>query len=240
MHVCNDRNNVNVRIETSKMQMQVSRRRGRPRGRPRGKYRPPTDSRLLQYLVLISVKYGIDSEKFFDSFVEAWKHQKSTCKSLLIECRKKARNDAVFLITDSGKVVAQFPVPKRILEETSPLKGFPYGEMSKRTILERRRIKHLQIRDLKSGMSRINLEARVLEIPKPRSVVTRFGGFATVANASIVDETGIIQLPLWNRQIDAVCEGDLVRVENARVVTFRGERQLRVGRGGQLSVVEKR
>jgi len=57
---------------------------------------------------------------------------------------------------------------------------------------------------------------------------------------SITDETGIIQLPLWNKQIDTVSVGDLIQVENARVVTFRGERQLKVGRSGQLSVVEKR
>jgi ssDNA-binding replication factor A large subunit len=88
-------------------------------------------------------------------------------------------------------------------------------------------------------MNRINLKARVLEIPKPRSVITGFGEFAKVTNASIADETGIIQLSLWNKQIDIVSVGDLIRVENARVVTFRGERQLRVGRGGQLSVIEK-
>jgi ssDNA-binding replication factor A large subunit len=84
------------------------------------------------------------------------------------------------------------------------------------------------------------LKARILEIPRPRSVITRFGGFAMVTNASIADETGSIQLPLWNKQIDTVSVGDTIRVENARVVTFRGERQLRVGRGGQLSVIEKR
>jgi len=212
----------------------------RERGRPRGKYRSLADFRLLQYLALISMKYGIDSEKFFDSFVEAWKRQQSTRKSLLIECRKKTRDYAVFLITNSFKVVAQFPIPKHILEETSPLKEFARERASRRTILERAKLKYLRIGDLKSGMNRINLKARVLEIPKPRSVITRFGAFATVTNASITDETGIIQLSLWNKQIDAVSVGDLIRVENARVVTFRGERQLRVSRGGQLSVVEKR
>jgi len=137
-------------------------------------------------------------------------------------------------------VVAQFPIPKHILEETNPLKEFAYVKASRRTIVERTKVKHLQIRDLKSGMNQINLEAKVLEIPKPIPVVTRFGEFAKVANASIKDETGIIQLPLWNKQIDTVSVGDIVQVENARVVTFRGERQLRVGRGGQLSVLEKR
>jgi len=136
-------------------------------------------------------------------------------------------------------VVAQFPIPKHILEENNPLKEFAYARASRRTILERAKVKHLRIRDLKSGMNRINLKAKVLEIPKPRSVITRFGGFATVTNISIADETGIIQLPLWNKQIDAISVGDLIRVENARVVTFRGERQLKVGRGGQLSVVKK-
>jgi len=218
----------------------VRKRISRGRGRPRGKYRSLADLRILESLALISMKYGISSDDFFDGFVEAWKHQKSTCESLLIECRKRTRDYAVFLITNSFRVVAQFPIPKRILEETSPLKEFAYARASRRTILERVKVKHLRIGDLKSGMNRIDLEARVIEIPKPRSVITRFGGFATVTNVSVKDETGIIQLPLWNKQVDAVSVGDLIRVENARVVTFRGERQLRVSRGGQLSVIEKK
>jgi len=186
------------------------------------------------------MKYEIDSNNLFNSFVEAWNHQKSTCKSLLIECRKKTPDYASFLVTNSCKVVAQFPIPKHILEEINPFKEFAYAKASTRTIPENAKVKHPLIGDLKSGMNRINLKARVLEIPKPRSVITRFGEFAKVTNASIADETGVIQLPLWNKQIDAVSVGDLIRVENARVVTFRGERQLRVGRGGQLSIIEKR
>ena len=218
------------------MRMKVSR----GRGRPRGKYHSIADFKLLQYLALISMKYGIDSEDFFNSFVEAWKRQQSTCKNLLIECRKRTRNYAVFLITNSSKVIAQFPMSKHILEEINPLKEIAHARTLRRTILERAAAKQLRIEDLKYGMNRINLEATVLEIPKPRSVITRFGGFAMVTNTSIADETGTIKLPLWNKQIDAVSVGDLIRVENARVVSFRGERQLRVSRGGQLSVIEKR
>jgi hypothetical protein len=218
----------------------MRRKASRQRGRPRGRHRALADFRLLEYLALVSMRNGIDSNVFFDSFVEAWKSQKSRCKSLLIECRKRTGDSAIFLITNSRKVVAQFPIPKRILEETAPLKEFCCGKASRGTLVEGAEEKHLQISDLKSGMNQINLVAQVLEIPKPVSVVTRFGEFAKVTNISIKDETGIIQLPLWNKQIDAVSEGDTIQVENARVVTFRGERQLRVGRGGQLSVVEKR
>jgi signal recognition particle subunit SEC65 len=218
------------------MRMKTSR----GRGRPRGKYRSSADSRLLESLVLISMKYGIDLEKFFESFVEAWKRQQSTCESLSIECRKKTRDNAVFLITNGFRVVAQFPIPKHILEETSPLKMFAHTRALGRTTPKRIKIEHPRIEDLKSGMKQIDLEARILEIPRPRNVITRFGTFAKVANVRVTDETGIIQLPLWNKQIDTVSVGDIVQVENARVVTFRGERQLRVGRGGQLSVIEKR
>jgi len=217
----------------------MRKRISRGRGRPRGKYRSLADLRILESLALISMKYGISSDDFFDVFVKAWKRQKSTCESLLIECRKKTRNNAVFLITDSLKVVAQFPIPKHILEETSPLKMFALTRALRRKIVKRIKVEHPRIGDLKSGMNRINLKARVLEVPKPRSVFTRFGRFSMVTNASIADETGSIQLPLWNRQIDTVSVGDTIQVEKARVVTFRGERQLRIGRGGKLSVVEK-
>jgi len=44
------------------MRMKVSRQRGRPRGR----YHALADFRLLEYLALISMKYGIDSNDFFE------------------------------------------------------------------------------------------------------------------------------------------------------------------------------
>ena len=216
------------------MQMKVSRERGRPRGR----YHNLADFKALEYLALISMKYGIDSNDFFNSFIEAWERQESTCESLLIECRKKTPDTAVFLITKGVKVVAQFPIPKNILKETNPLKKFAPKDINEK-IPDRVKIEHPQIRDLKLGMNRINLKARVIEIPKPKNVFTRLGKLSTVANAKVTDETGIIQLPLWNQQIDTVAVGDTIQVENARVVTFKGELQLKVGSGGQLSVIEK-
>ena len=217
------------------MRMKVSRGRGRPCGR----YHKLAGFKALKYLALISMNYGIDSNDFFNSFVEACGRQESTCESLSIKCRKKTRDNAVFLITKGFKVVAQFPITKHILKEANPLKDFVPTRMSRRKMPDRVKIEHPQIRDLKFGMNRINLKARVIEIPKPKTVFTRLGKLNTVANAKVTDETGIIQLPLWNQQIDTVAVGDTIQVENARVVTFRGERQLKVGRGGQLSVIKK-
>jgi len=53
-----------------------------------------------------------------------------------------------------------------------------------------------------------------------------------------LDETGTIQLPLWNKQIDEISVGGLIQVENANIIIFRGVRQLKVGRSGKVSVVK--
>ncbi|MCJ7721851.1 OB-fold nucleic acid binding domain-containing protein [Candidatus Bathyarchaeota archaeon] len=210
----------------------------RERGRPRGRYHNLVDFKALENLALISMKYGIDSNDFFNSFIEAWERQESTCESLSINCRKKTQDNAVFLITKGVKVVAQFSLSKSVLQKINPLKEF-VDMTPLRKIHAEEKIVNPQIKDLKLGMNRINLKARVIEIPKPKSIFTRIGNFAKVTNAKVTDETGIIQLPLWNQQIDTVAVGDTIQVENARVVTFKGELQLKVGIGGQLSVIEK-
>jgi replication factor A1 len=93
----------------------------------------------------------------------------------------------------------------------------------------------LPIKDLQTGMRRISLRAKVLEIARPTLVFTRFGNYASVANALIADETGTIKLCLWNEQINSISIGDTVQIENARTFTFRGERQLNIGKTGTLS-----
>jgi replication factor A1 len=217
------------------MRKKMSRRRGRRRGR----YHRLADFKSLNYLTLIAMKYGIDSKAFFSSFVEAWGCQESKCESFAIKCREKTQDNAVFLITEGFKVVAQFPLSKQLLEETNPLKGFVPTSISRRKISDMAETENQRIGDLKSGMKRVDLKARILEIPKPKFVFTRYGNSALVTNAKITDETGTINLSLWNDQIDTVSVGDIIHVENAHVVTFRGEQQLRMGKRGHMSVVKK-
>jgi replication factor A1 len=87
-------------------------------------------------------------------------------------------------------------------------------------------------------MKHVNLEAKILEVAEPRRVITRYGNYASVAKAVIGDETGTINLCLWNEQIGCVSVGDTVRIENARASLFRGERQLSIGARGLLNNVE--
>jgi replication factor A1 len=195
--------------------------------------------RLLEYLARISVKNEIDSGKFFSSFLDAFEHDEATCGELSIECRVKTRDYAIFLITNSHKVVAQFSIPERILAKTNPLKEFTYRSSSFiRNSVQQAKSNHYQIKDLRVGMKRVNIKARVLEVSQPRVVATRFGFYANVTNVLVTDETGTIQLPLWNKQIDEISAGDLIQVENANVIVFRGVRQLKVGRSGKVSVIK--
>jgi len=208
------------------------------RGRPPGEHHSHVDISLLESLVKISMKYGIDSDKFFQKLVNAWKHQESTCKSLRIRCRKRTQDYAIFLITSRHKVVAQFPIPERILKETDPLMEFTYEKLRRKTLVKEVRVRRFQIRDLRAGMRHINVKARVLEVPEPTPVFTRFGECVNVTNALIADETGVIRLSLWNKQIKAISVDDVVKIENAQVAAFKGLRQLRIGKNGKLSIIK--
>jgi replication factor A1 len=95
----------------------------------------------------------------------------------------------------------------------------------------------LKIKDLKDGMKRIEIEAKVTEKQPPRQVMARYRDVVhRVANAMVSDDTGSIKLTLWNDQIDQVHVNDNVKIENGYITSFRGEIQLNVGRYGKLSI----
>jgi replication factor A1 len=191
-----------------------------------------------EYLALLSIKYEVDANRFFNALVSARNKRKSTCGNLSIECRDKQKNKIILLITKGSKVVAQFPIPEEfLLRQNNPIKD------AIRTYVLRRHLakndtnpKSSQIKDLRVGMKKVNLTAEVMEITKPQLIVTRFGNQANVANALLSDKTGKIKMCLWNEQINSISVGDTVQIENASISAFRGERQLRVGKNGGLCI----
>jgi replication factor A1 len=96
---------------------------------------------------------------------------------------------------------------------------------------------NMKIKELRDGMKRVSIQAKVTEKSNPREVVSRFKDQTyKVATAMIADETGTIKLTLWNDQIDLVKVNDTVRIENGYVTSFRGEIQLNAGKFGTLTV----
>ena len=208
------------------MPRETRRRRGRlPRGT-----RSYKTVRILEYLAKIALKY--DSHDLFDSVVRAWNHGETECQKLSIWCRERKKESAIFLFTTGPNVVAQFPIPTKLLQGNTQLE--PY---MKQIYVRDPRIRSPRIKDLKAGMKKVDLKAKVLQIPTPNRVLTKFGTIVNLSNVLIGDETGTITMTLWNQQIQMVSKGDRITIENGRVVTFRGQRQLRIGKSGNLSVI---
>ncbi|MHA2313688.1 MAG: hypothetical protein ACXACF_00125 [Candidatus Hermodarchaeia archaeon] len=213
------------------------RKNRRGRGRPADTYYSQSDIKLLRYLALLTVKYDIASDHFFETIVKAWHQKSASCNMLKIVCRKDLDGQPVFIITLKDKVITQFRIPEYLLKEKNPLQEFetsvrpatpPHLENNPNIIF---------VKNLKAGMKRVHVRAKVIELPETREVLTRFGSYARLSNATIEDNTGRIKLALWNKQIDQVSKGDQIAIDNAKVVWFRGEPQLRIGRQGALKVI---
>jgi len=196
------------------------------------------DGRVLETLAGIAVLHKVDASEFFNRIVEAWNHEGSECERVIIECRERTKNSAIFLFASDRKVVAQFPISITILQGKNQLESYSKAILAGISSVKNFVGVNSKIGDLKVGMKKVSLKAEVLEIPKSKIVYTRYGTTACIANALIRDETGSMKMSLWNQQISTVHKGDVIDVKNGTVAWFSGERQLRLGRSGSLSVVE--
>jgi len=196
---------------------------------------------LGEYLAFLSVKHSVDPDKLFQALVSTKDREKVVCGSLSIEFRGRIRDEKIFLIMKDSTVVAQFRVSESFLSEKgNPLRKFMGCDRIRRYLARRTdAFQSSFIGDLRVGMKHVNLSAKVLEISKSVSVFTRFGNSAVVANALIGDKTGKIKLTLWDAQIGSVSVGDAVQIRDAQAFAFRGEKQLRIGRKGTLSVEQE-
>lgn len=95
----------------------------------------------------------------------------------------------------------------------------------------------MNIKELRNGMRKVNVVAKVTEKSDTREVQSRYKNETyRVADALVSDDTGTIKLTLWNEQIDQVNVGDTVKIENGYITSFRGEIQLNAGKYGTLNV----
>ncbi len=198
---------------------------------------------IMEYLAFLSVKQGIYLAELYQAMVVAREKGKTTCQNLIVEYRCSLKDEAVFLITKDTSVIAQFRVAEELLlRKNICFENWMDTDKIRRQMNRQSRTPRLSslVQDLRHGMKKVNLEAKVLETPTPSTVQTRYGNSAKVTNAWIADETGKIKLCLWNEQADFVTVGDTVQIKNASVSIFKGERQLRLGRNGTVSVLQNR
>ncbi|MFH0897719.1 MAG: hypothetical protein V1850_06715 [Candidatus Bathyarchaeota archaeon] len=202
------------------------------RGRPRGN-RSYSSISVLSSVAQIAARYSLDPGLLLNALTEAWTHEESEYGVLKIKRRKVDQDFATFLITCNDKVVWQFPIDIGILKGPESFKSYiPIIPVS----ISKGDSTPKQISDLRNKMRGITVKAKILEVPPKALVNTRYGWEAYVSNVLLADKTGTIRLSLWNNQINDVAVGDTVSIEKAKVITFYGELQLRIGRSGTMSV----
>jgi hypothetical protein len=197
---------------------------------------------IFEQLAFLSVKHSVYLAELFQALVSARETGKSVCMELTVEYRGSIDDEASFLITKHNNAVMQFHFAEGFLSkkdicfenwmDTDKIRK----QMSRANLTPRLSI---LVQDLRHGMKRVTVEAEVLETPKP-SLVHTYGNSVMVTNAWVADETGKIKLCLWNEQANSVAEGDTIQIKNAAVSTFKGERQLRLGKTGTINVLQNR
>ena len=189
-------------------------------------------------MVLIASKHDLDPKQLIDAFFEALQNDVSHIGSLEITCRNVNQESAVFLVTKEEKVVWQFPVNLEIITNT-----FIRDSIKEITIPKKMKInqsgRNLNIDQLRFGMKKINIRAKIVEIPPTKQVTTRWGSQAWVSNVKIADETGSIRLGLWNNQIKMVNLGDRIEIKNCTVYRFADNPQLKLSRKGTISMINQ-
>jgi len=94
----------------------------------------------------------------------------------------------------------------------------------------------LNIRDLKPGMSHANLTVKVLSASESKQVVTSAGIDHEILESEVGDKSGSIKLVLWDEKIiQDLKKGDMVKIENGFVTSFKGTWRINVGRYGTIT-----
>jgi replication factor A1 len=201
----------------------------------------PKKPTLEDQLAFISAQHDVYPTELFAALTHAKEECKASVGDLVIEYRGNVVDQAIFLITKEGKVVAQFRVPEETLTRTDVSfdNWMDTSRVRKEIARQNPAPSHYKVEDLRVGMKKVTLNVEVLETSEPSKVHTQFRDNAVVSNAVVGDETGKVLLCLWDQQINSVKVGDCIEVKNSHVAMFKGEKQLRLGKNGTITKLEK-
>ena len=95
----------------------------------------------------------------------------------------------------------------------------------------------MKIKDIKVGAMNGSVTAEIIDMEEPREVLNKFGVRMKVAKANIRDDSGEINLSLWNDDSGKFKVGDKIKLENGWVTEFKGNLQVSAGKNGKLEKV---
>lgn len=96
----------------------------------------------------------------------------------------------------------------------------------------------LTVEELSPEDDDVEITGTIAELPTPRAVSTRYGQ-KRITTVTFEDDTGSIDLTLWEEEIDAIEEGAKVQIKGAYVREWADDIQLNIGRDGNIEQVEE-
>jgi len=87
-------------------------------------------------------------------------------------------------------------------------------------------------------MSHVNITVKVLSVSESKQVVTSAGVDHEILELEVGDKSGSIKLVLWDEKIiPDLKTGDMVKIENGFVTSFKGVWRINVGRYGEAKKI---
>ena len=95
----------------------------------------------------------------------------------------------------------------------------------------------MNVEELSPEADDVEITGKISELPTPRAVSTRYGQ-KKIVTVVFEDDTGSIDLTLWEEEIDEIEEGAEVHIQGAYVREWADDIQLNIGRDGDIEAVE--
>jgi replication factor A1 len=96
----------------------------------------------------------------------------------------------------------------------------------------------VKVETLTPNSKGVNTIVKLVSKGEVRSVTGRDYSVRRVADALVGDDTACLYMTLWDEKIDAINEGDTLRITNGYINLFRGNMRLNVGKYGSYEVLE--
>ena len=93
----------------------------------------------------------------------------------------------------------------------------------------------MKINELSNGTNDVTIEGKVVSKGDIRNVNTRFGT-RDICTFSIDDDSGAIDMTLWEDKIETIKEGDTIEVTGAYVTEYNGKLQLNIPKNGTMEI----
>lgn len=91
----------------------------------------------------------------------------------------------------------------------------------------------VKVKDLAVGLRNVTVEGNIIAKSEPYPVNTKFGE-KQMCSATLEDDTGIVTLKLWEKEVNAFNVGDSVKIINPWIQKYKDNLEITKGKFGRI------